>query len=355
MTSVRRVSVLLSGLVLTLAGCGDISYFTSILQGELRLLSSVVPIEQALQDPTLSDEQQEKLAFVVRARDYAAGAVGLDVGSSYQTFANLGDDALAWNLSASRKDAFEPYIWNLPLVGPLPYLGFFTFEEAVAERDKLVEQGYDTLIYEVDAYSTLGVLPDPVTSALLRRDLPSLADTVMHELLHNTIFRTGDTTFNESMATFVGRTAGVEFLIAEFGPDSPEIQATRDGYEDQDRFQAFLQSLTRELQTLYAGDLTYDGKLAEREKVFEAARQRFARDVLPLMHNQPGYEPFTRLGFNNAYLLANVRYNNDQEVFAAVYEATGRSWPETLRHFRNAAGAPDPIAHLQQVAAGSAE
>ncbi|MHC4798962.1 MAG: aminopeptidase [Planctomycetota bacterium] len=238
----RRITLLLIYTVIfwftlsLVSGCGPIGYSVSAAVGELLILSSAGPIDRALNDPGLSDEQKEKLTFIIQARDYAEQVVGLNVGHSYQTFVNLGDKPLAWNLSASRKDAIEPYIWEVPLVGPLSFFGFFNFDQAVAERDRLVKLKYDTLIYEVDAYSTIGIFPDPVSSSILDRDLVSLLDTVFHELLHNTIFNPEDIVFDESLATFVGRTASVEFIKSEFGEDSDLADQARRSFEDVDRF-----------------------------------------------------------------------------------------------------------------------
>lgn len=332
---------------LGLAGCGD-PYVSSVVSGELHLLSSVVPMERAVRDPSLTDEQRAKLDFVIQARDYAVNVVGLNAGQSYQNFANLGDKSLAWNLSASRKDAFDPYIFKVPIIGSLPYIGYFEKDQAIAARDKLVDQGYDTLIYEVDAFSTIGLLPDPVTSALLRREYWSLADTVFHELTHNTIYNYADTTFDESLATFVGRTAGLEFLASTFGDDTPMIQQAREAYEDEDRYQAFLQSLVADLNGVYNNtDLSYDEKMAKRAEIIAAAQQRFATDYLPLMHKQDVYKNYVTFPFNNAYLLVYARYNKGQDVFAAVHKLTGGDWGQTLEIFRQAAGTSDPFGFLQ--------
>lgn len=329
-------------------------YALTAVRGQFDLLGDAVPIEQALEDSRLTDEQREKLAFVVRARDYAAEVVGLNVGGSYSTFVNLGEDALAWNLSASYKDRLEAYYWNVPIVGWIPYLGFFQFDQAVVQRDRLVAKGFDTLIYEVDAYSTLGILPDPVASTLLNRDLPSLADTIIHELLHNTIFRAQDTVFNESLATFVGRTAGIEFLQHEFGADAPIITQALHSYEDSDRFNVFLQELVVELNALYESELTSDEKIELREGVFEAARVRYASEVLPLMHDQEVYGIYATFAFNNAFVLLNVRYNSGLDVYQAIYDLTGRDWGQALRLYSDAALQNDPEGYLRDIAAAAA-
>lgn len=330
-----------------ISGCGwPPGYLPSVIVGEVDFIGSMVPIEMALDDPTLTDQEREKLAFLIRARDYASQVVGLNVGNNFQSFVNLGGESLAWNLSASRKDAIDPYLWHLPLVGPIPYLGFFDLDQARVERDRLVELGYDTFLYEIDSYA-VWVLPDPVSSPLLQRDYGYLADVVIHELLHNTVIKLDDMTFSESLAVFVGRTADIEFLAAEFGPDAPIIDETRRRYEDEDRFNAFLQELIAELNTFYEGDLPSAEKIAAREGIFESARDRFAAEVLPLMNNPSDYEGFTIFPFNNAFLLVNVRYNSYQDVFAGIYEMTGRDWRQSLALFGQAALEDNPVQFLQ--------
>jgi len=330
-------------------GCYELGYSASAVIGELNFLAAAVPIEEALQDPTLTDEEREKLALVIRVRDYAEQVIGLNVGDSYRSFVNLHGEALAWNLSASRKDAIEAYTWNLPFVGSISYLGYFWFDRAVFQRDWLVEQGYDTLIYEIEAFSTVGLLPDPMTSALLKHDEPKLIDTIMHELLHNTIWSGRNTVFDESLAVFVGRTGAIEFLIGEYGPEDPLVQRARESHADTKLFNAFLDELGAELDELYGSDLTREEKITAREPIFEAARQRVADELLPALNHPATYETYATFNFNNAFLLVNQRYHTDFDLFASVYELTGRNWETALGLFRQAAESDDPFAFLRSL------
>jgi len=341
-----------SALAVVTCGCyGPLGYVLTVGVGELDLLCSIVPIEDALDDPALTEEEREKIAIVIRARDYAEQVVGLNTTGSFHGFVNLYGEPLAWNVSACPKDAFEPYTWPIPLSPPTPYLGYFRQEQALAERDRLVAAGYDTFVYEVDAYA-LSFLPDPVFSPVLRRDVPSLVDTVIHELLHNTIMRLGATTFNESLAVFVARTASIEFFESEYGPDAPIVEQARQGYEDDDRFNAFLVELMAELNTIYDTDEPYEVKLEKRERVFESARQRFAAEILPLMHDPAPFGIYTDFPYNNAFLLVNERYNSDLDLYEGIYEMTGRDWPQALAVFgQAAASAGDPVSFLRDTLA----
>lgn len=351
------VLMLLSLAGCTGADCWSWGYAFEALVGQMNYLGRAVPIEEALDDPDLTQHQKDKLELVIKARDYAEQVIGLNVGSSFRTFVNLRGEALAWNLSASRRDAIEAYTWQIPVAGTLPYLGFFKHEDAVAERERLMTAGYDTFIYEIDAFSTLGLLPDPVASSLLERPVTSLVDTVIHESLHNTVWSGRDIVFNESLATYVGRAGALEFLAFEFGEDSPLLQEAEDDYADIDRLDAFLKQVSADARALYAQDISSDEKIARREEIFEAARQRFTSEVQPTLNRPDRYSAYATLNYNNAFLLVNVRYNSDLHIFADVHESTGPSWPDSLQVFHQAAADAQPYAfleaYLQSLTAGA--
>lgn len=341
-------SLLTAALPIVGIGCQNLDYALGAAIGEVRLLCAAVPIEAALEaDTTLTDEHRDKLELLVRARDYAEFVVGLNVGGSFRNFVNLHGEPLSWNLSASRKDAFEPFVWQIPVVGAIPFIGYFDEDAAVAERDRLVDLSYDTYLYEVDAFSTIGLLPDPVASSLLERSKGSLVDTVMHESLHNTIWHPEEVAFNESLASFVGRTAGVEFLVLEYGQEAELVEETLCAYEDADRLNEFLLDLTAELNGLYETDATSESKMADRDAIFEAAQIRFNEEVLPLMNQPERYTFYGENLLNNAFLLVTVRYYSSQDTFEEVFDRCDRDWSCALTLFAEAARSADPIGYLQ--------
>ncbi len=331
------------------SGCGpDLLYLPSLFFGQADVLLRSVPVERAIASGNLTDEQVSKLRLIQDARTFARDRMGLQIGDSFTTFYDTGDSARAYNVSASKMDTFEPVTWSFPFVGAVPYLGFFNEDQARREADKLERTGFDIYMYPIDAYSTLNFLPDPVRSTLLRRGEFSLIDTIIHELLHNTIWRAGDVNFNESLATFVGRAGAEQFLIDNF-PDQPEtIESARRRYEDIDRYNAFIFDLYNELALFYASDLSSEDKIAGREGIFAEGRQRFDEQILPLMNTPERYEWVQNLPANNAWMLGNYRYNLDLDLFARVHEATGRNWTQSMSVFQSSADAADPIAFLQE-------
>ena len=332
-----------------MAGCEGLTYVAQLAQGQLRVQGHTEPIDQVLASGQLSDADAAKLRLIVSARDFAANTIGLTVGQSYTTFYDTGGDPLAWNLTAARRDALVPKTWTFPIVGEVPYLAFFDQKYLQSYQQQLEGEGYDTLTYELDAYSTLGIFADPVRSPMLKRDPLSLSETIIHELLHNTIYRSGDTNFNESLATFVGREGAIEFLRAQFGDASGWPALAIKYYADTDAVNAFLIQVYNDLVAYYAQPLSADDKIAGRDAVFTAERSRFVSDIQPTLNYPDVFASYGQFPTNNAWVLENYRYNLNLSVFADVYAATGHDWGQALTVYRAAAsGQGDPFAYLQQ-------
>lgn len=336
--------LLIGGLV----GCDGLTYVAHVAKGQLAIQGHTEPIDDVLASGQLTEEEEAKLRLIVDARQFAVDTIGLNAGDSYTTFYDTGGDPLAYNLSAARRDALVPHTWTFPIVGEVPYLGFFDEDYMQQVKQDLINEGYDTYSYEVDAYSTLGVFEDPVRSTMLRRGTLSLAETVIHELLHNTVWRANATIFNESLATFVGRTGAVEFLRAEYGEDSGWPEVATAYYADVDVVNRFLFDLYGALETYYAQPLGKQELIAGREAVYQAQRDRFVAAILPTLNYPDSFAGYANLPTNNAWMLGHYRYNLDLTLFAQVYAAVGEDWPAALEVYRAAADAKsDPFQYLR--------
>lgn len=325
--------------------CG---YAVSAVLGELNLLTNVQSIEEALAGDDLTEHQKQRLRYAVQVRDYAAEQIGLQVGNSYKTFYNTEGEPLAYNLSACPPDRLEPLTWTFPIVGTFEYLGFFDRAQAEAFRDAVIDAGFDIFFYEVDAYSTVNIVPDPIYSSMLERDDIDLAEVVFHELTHGTVF-SSDIVFNESIASFVQRAAALRFLADTYGGEDAEIvDRARERHADEDLFTEWIDQLYDELHALYGSDRSREAKLIEREDIIEQARIHFADDYLPLLFDPDNYGGVLNAEINNAVVLAYRRYHSGFDTYQEAFEELGGSFPRLLSLFSEASHAPRPSAFVQE-------
>ncbi|HEX6070910.1 MAG TPA: aminopeptidase [Longimicrobiaceae bacterium] len=347
----RAICLLMLVLAVTLtAGCSPL-YVLRAGYEEAKILSRRKSIVALVADSTTPPETREKLRLVLRARAFAADSLGLDAGDSYTTFSRLDSDTLALIVSAAYRDRFEAYTWWFPIVGRVPYKGYFSERKAREAIADLEEQGLDTYLRPTSAFSTLGWFNDPLVSPLLRYDSVSLAGTVIHELTHNTIYVPGQAMFNESLAEFVGGRGAIAFFCADRAEPSADCEAARAAWADELVFGEFLDGLVVELEALYGRtELTYEQKLAAREEVFTRARERFDGEVQPRM--QPGsYGSFLRVPLNNASLLSRRLYYHRLDLFEEAFQLMGGDLRRTMEVILASARAreQDPFAAVERL------
>ena len=356
----RRARRLLRGalalLGLTLAAscvaCSPV-YVVKAGIAEARILRARQPITRVLADTTVDAELRGKLVFVLEARRFAAEELRIDVGESYTMYTELDRDTLALVLSAAPKDRLAPKTWWFPIVGHMPYKGFFSEENALDEQAELERDGFDTYLRPTAAFSTLGWFNDPILSTALDTDDVEVVATVLHELSHQHLFVPGHVGFNESFATFVGRVGAVRFFCTREGggPDTVKCLRAQARWRDYQRFSAWLDPFVAELESLYGdASLASEEKVRRREDVFSRALARFDAEVAPTFESI-GFGGFRETPLNNATLLARVRYYDRLDHFQALLDAHGGDLATTLGYLRvHAPRSDDPFSLLREPA-----
>jgi len=323
--------------LLLIATCSLLSGCYTLKQGTTMLgyLSRAVPLESLLENKTgnAEDSEAEKnRRFVERIQDirrYATEELGLNLGKNYTRYVKIDRDYLAAVVSACAADSFTRHEWKYPVVGSLPYKGFFKIEDARKEREKLEKKGLDVWIRGVDAFSTLGWFRDPLYSYM--RDYPPdrLADLIIHESLHATVFLKGQAQFNEELAEFVGSEGARLYMVSRYGTDSPEYGNMLANEANYKRYVTFIQGLIRELNDMYESERNIEEKLSEKEKIIGASKERFAAEYENLFSGE-GYRGFLDLPVNNAYLELYRLYYTEDSYIANLFARSGKSLPEFI-------------------------
>ncbi len=286
-------------------------------------------------DPSTPTEDKKKLQYVLDARLFGS-QIGLNPGQSFTAYADIGKDTLAWVVVAARKDAFDLHTWWFPIVGTVPYKGFFSKESALAQAKSLEEEGYESSVRGTEAFSTLGWFNDPLLSTTLRNPTPRIVNTVLHESVHSTVWIKNNVPFNETLASFVGSQATIEFFSrkkSECTGDSPEcaqlssyLQTAEHDHSFQLEFAQLIATLYTNLDTLYSNPtISKDDKLKRRVEIFEDTLRPF----------RAKYPSMTSLrAINNAEIMQFTIYMTKLGLFDQLFKQSGSSWRTFLTHIQ---------------------
>jgi len=341
MRSPGLVTLLALLVVASTSGC----YYGHLAAGQTRLLWGRQPIVQLIEDPATPEPLRQRLDLVRQVRAYAR-TLGLDVGEQYTSYVPWPGDRLVTTVVATRPGEVEAAGFRFPLIGRVPYKGFFDQAAAEREAEDLRAQGLDVCVVPVAAYSTLGWLADPVTEPMLRSDDLDLVETLLHELVHATAYIPDDAEFNEGVANFIGREAAARYL-AEHGVAHDERAAEalarelRERTRDSRQLAEALQQVRAEVEALYSGEPAGPERDAQRRHIEQRGRTTLAQLSLA------GYEApelAERIPLGDACLALRGTYTDDLPRHEAVLADLDGDLTAFIRRLVRAAEREEPRA-----------
>ena len=308
-----RVTALAIVAALLLAGCNPV-YVARGAWEEGRILWNRKPISNELDSTSLDPDVRAKLQTVLRVREFAAENLGLNVGGAYQTVSTVDQRAIVYVVMAAPRDSLEPYTWWFPIVGAVPYRGYFKQSQAKAEADAMEAAGYDTMVRPAVAFSSLGFFNDPLLSNLLKLDRVELANVIIHELFHRTYYAASDAMFNESAANYIGVSGALDFFAKTEGESSPDAREAREAVADNLAFGRFMLTEEARLLKIYRSGAPSDEILKQREVAFTQIKTDYAQlRMVGLTRFDLDKQPL-----NNAVLINYLIYFHDLDNFAAL-------------------------------------
>jgi len=314
------VGILMAGYGTAYVASPEVRFVSRAGMEESRILQGRRPISKMLKDPKLDPDLRARLQLVLDARDFAA-TLGFAAGKTYTQYADVGRDTLLLVLSASPPDCLCAYIWKYPIVGRLPYKGYFDLGAGRKAAAELEARGYDVYLRPSAAFSTLGWFQDPLLSTAVEGDTVELAATVFHEIAHNTLYVKSATPFNESFAQLAGYRAAEAFFRAR--GDSASAAHAADRWLDEIVLGEFYDSLAARLDTLYQrsrGDTAAVD--AGRLDAARWARQELEDSVGPKLRTyHVGRLPERPV--NNARIIAARIYRTRLALFEQWYQQHG--------------------------------
>ena len=314
----RRCAVPL--LALLLGGCSTLDYYAHLGQGQWQLLQARQPIERLLHDPATTPDLARRLTLSQQARDFASAQLQLPENRSYRLYADLERPFVVGNVFATPEFSLDPELHCFPIAGCVAYRGYYQQGRARGAAALLSQEGLDTYIGGVEAYSTLGWFDDPLLNTMLRWSDERFIAVIFHELAHQQYYLPGDTAFNESFATFVER-EGLRQWHAARGETLP----ASDDHQRQQFIELVLASRER-LQQLYASDLAESDMRIAKQAEFERLRREYRALRQREWGGQGRYDAWIESPLNNAKLLPFGLYDQWVPAFAALFRREGRDW-----------------------------
>lgn len=316
---VLGILVLIAGLVVVYWPL--VSYGVRQARGQLHIVWNAKPVEEFLKDPAFPDSLKTKLRFVEAVRRYAIDSLGLKDTKNYKTLYDQKGEELMWVVTACEPFQLKPKEWEFPILGAVPYKGFFEKDKAIQLRNELEKEGLDVSIRNPGGWSTLGWFTDPILSKMLERSEGDLANLIIHEMSHATIFVKDSIDFNENLSSFIGDRGTENFLISEYGAQSNEYISYVNDDKDYVLFANHMLHGAEALDSLYH-TMKKSDPIDQKLRLKKALIQRIVStlDTLTLLQSKKPSEKFkTRLP-NNAYFMNFRRYQAKQDLFWEDYK-----------------------------------
>jgi predicted aminopeptidase len=325
-------------MILHIAGCANTGYYVQAIFGQISILNKRQSIRHIIKNPNISKKLKAQLSLILELRDFAEKQLHLPVNDHYLTYVDLKRSYVLWNVFAAPEFSLTPKTWCYPVVGCMAYRGYFSKDQADHYSEKLKQQGFDTFVGGVSAYSTLGWLDDPVISTFVHRSPDQLAALIFHELAHQLLFIPNDTTFNESFATVIEQ-EGLRRWLAE----KHDLQLFNDYQREYHRKEKFIQLVMKykdKLASVFIQSITLSEKRILKADVFAQMKDEY-RIIKQKWNGYEDYDIWFNDPLNNAKMITISTYYEFVPAFRTLLAYHGNNLDVFYRKCREVAQKPE--------------
>ena len=309
-------------------------------------------IQELLDSPHTPAELKRKLKLVKSVRKFAIQQLAIPENEGYSGYVELDRPYVTMVVTAAPELELNARKWCYWFIGCQEYRGYFDEEQARTYAEDLRRQELDVSVSQITAYSTLGWLnkswmpdyfSDPVLSTFLRRNDAEMIAVLIHEMAHQVVYVSNDTSFNESFAVFVEQEGLRQFLgyadeKAILDKDRAELyQWYLKARKDRQLFRHLINSTFEEMEELFSSELANAEKLRKKQQLFDDLRENYKS--LKNEFRVLSYDNWFKKDLNNTHLLGVKRYHSKVDKFERLFDQHGKDWREFFQAVRELAEA----------------
>ena len=292
-----------------------IGYGISQGKGQFKVLWNAQSITEVLANQATPDSIKFKLELINDIRNFAFDSLGLTRSKNYTTYYDQHGKDILWVVTACESYMFEAKEWSFPIIGSFSYKGFFDINKAKELAKELDDAGFDVEMSSVSGWSTLGWFKDPVLSNMLEGTNGSMANTITHELTHGTLFIPDSMTFNENLASFVGKKGASQFLKLKYGNEDSQVQEYVNRLSDSDRFTQYMVLGASQLDSIYNSVIHEPLQQKEQAKAKFMALFKVNIDTVSFINPEKYQQLLATRNINNAGFISFLKYRERQYEF----------------------------------------
>ena len=246
-----------------------LNYLLSQGRGQWQIMTEAISCEEAMERYASDSLMIRKLKLLMDVKEFAAAELQLNTHNTFQKIYFPKKDTMQLRvINACDPLSFTAYTWKYPIIGDAPYQGFFDTQRLQQEYSKLKSQNLDVDVGQVEAWSTLGIISNPLMFSVLENSNEEICETIIHECLHATLFLASESEFNESFAQFIGEKGAELYFEKHSKSHATEKQKQRKA--KQELLKQILWKHAQQLEQVYASNYSIEEKVRRKKQVIRA-------------------------------------------------------------------------------------